>query len=62
MYLGSSWKRELLLKHSPVVGGAHAGTMDNANPSPSVRTGHINEVCGSSPQKISGMGTGPTET
>jgi hypothetical protein len=35
-------------------------TTVNANPSPSVRTGHIDEVCGNSPQNISGMGIGPT--
>ena len=26
--------------------------MDNASPSPSVRSGHINEICGNSPQKL----------
>lgn len=52
-------ERELLFKHSLVVGGVHEGTMVNANPGPSVRTGHINEVCGNSPQKISDMGIGP---
>jgi hypothetical protein len=56
MYWGISWKENTLFKHSPVVGGVHGGTMDNANSSPSVRTGHINEVCGNSLQEIGGMG------
>jgi len=37
-------ERRLLFEHRTVVGRVHVGTMDSANPSPSGRTGHINEV------------------
>ena len=33
--------------------------MDKANSSPSVRTGHINEVCGNSPQKLAAWALAP---
>jgi hypothetical protein len=56
MYWGTSWKENsylnivLWLEESMGVQWI----------SRSVRTGRINEVCGNPPQKIGGMGIGPT--
>ena len=62
MYWGTSWKENSYLNTVLWLEESMGVQMDNANLSPSVRTGHINEVCGKSPQKIGGMGIGPTAT
>jgi hypothetical protein len=58
MYWGTSWKENSYLN---IVLWLEE-SMEVQWISPSVRTGRINEVCGNPPQKIGGMGIGPTAT